>query len=214
MKRIAVLLFSILLLTSAYSEMSRFNVNDRKQRDVVTFTSKAPLETIVGKTSNIQGFVAFDMTDIKATSEAVFKVDLASLKTGIGLRDEHMREQYLHTDKFPHAEFELTEVLEISNNSLQDGQECNLKAKGNFSVHGVTKEIEIPIAFTYMAASDDTRDRLPGNLLHIVAEFEILLTDYNIEIPKFVILKLDNSQKVYIDIFASTELPTPTLLEN
>lgn len=213
MKRIAILLFSLLLLSTAFGEIERFHVNDSQKRDVVTFTSKAPLETIVGKTADIQGYVALDPADIKTSAEAVFKVDLVSLKTGIGLRDEHMRDQYLHTDKFPHAVFELTEVVDINENSLLDGQECKLKAKGNFSVHGVTHEVVIPISFTYMAETESTRERLPGNLLHIIAEFEVLLTDYDIEIPKFVILKLDNSQKIYIDIFASTELPQPNFVE-
>ena len=36
-----------------------------------------------------------------------FTVPLASLETGIGLRDRHMREKYLQVDKYPDAVLEL-----------------------------------------------------------------------------------------------------------
>src|SRR5215472_13064147 len=51
--------------------------------------------SVDGKTNQLR--VEDDGTTLKVT------VPLASLQTGIGLRDRHMREKYLQVDKFPDA---------------------------------------------------------------------------------------------------------------
>jgi polyisoprenoid-binding protein YceI len=63
-------------------------------------------------------------------------VDLASVKTGISLRDEHMREKYLHVDRFPSA------VLVVSRQAvaLPDDGSRESTATGSMTIHGVTKE--------------------------------------------------------------------------
>jgi hypothetical protein len=52
----------------------------------VTFLSKAPLNEFEGKSSSLNGLVNLE------TNLLDFFVDLNTLKTGIGLRDSHMRE--------------------------------------------------------------------------------------------------------------------------
>jgi polyisoprenoid-binding protein YceI len=167
----------------------------------------------VGKTGDVKGFVTFDPDDLSASVRAAFEVDLASLDTGIGMRDEHMREQYLETAKYPKAVFELTGIDKTDTKALVDGSISEVTARGNFTVHGVTREIAIPITLKYMKQSEQTQTRLPGDLLQITAEFDILLTDYNIKRPQFVILKLDDKQKINIDLFASTGLPAAAISE-
>lgn len=188
-------------------EMKTFYVNDEMKKDVVSFTSKAPLETIVGRTGDITGYVTVDLDNVGEGAKGRFEVDLASVKTGIALRDQHMREQYLETDKYPKAVFELTKVVSTDNSKLLDGKATQLMLEGNFSVHGVTKLIQIPATVTYMKESEATKSRLPGDLLHIEAAFTIMLSDYSIKRPQFVILKLDEAQKVTVDLFASTGSP-------
>ena len=61
-------------------------------RNVFTFESKAPLEKIVGTTSKITGKIHIDPKDITKHVMATFSLDLTSMKTGIGLRDKHMRD--------------------------------------------------------------------------------------------------------------------------
>jgi polyisoprenoid-binding protein YceI len=188
-------------------EPAKFYVNDELKRDIVTFTSKAPLETVVGKTGEIAGFIEVDTGDITGTAKAAFEVDLASLKTGIGMRDGHMRDQYLEVEKYPKAVFVLKQVKNAGSNAFQNNSPVELTLLGDFTVHGVTKEIEIPATAIYMKESEDTRVRLPGDLLHVTATFDVYLSDHNIKRPQFVILKLDDRQRIDLDFFASTAVP-------
>lgn len=181
-----------------------FYVNDLKKRDVVTFTSKAPLETIVGTTAEVTGFVTVNLDDIKGSAKARFEVDLASIKTGIEMRDSHMRDNFLETGKFPKAVFELTKVDSASINKLENQKEVKLLLLGNFSLHGVTKPITIPATITYYSENDQTKARADGDLMHIAVNFDLLLGDYGIKRPQMLFMKLDETQKISIDMIAST----------
>jgi polyisoprenoid-binding protein YceI len=203
----------LLLVVPCLAEEITFYVNDDQKRDIVTFTSKAPLETVTGRTAEVRGFVTFDPQDIIGTAKGGFEVDLASLKTGINLRDKHMREQYLETDKYPLVIFKLTRVAQASSNMLENNQTVDLVLEGQFKLHGVTRDISIPVSVKFTKATEETKKHRPGNLLRITADFDVLLSDYNITRPQFVILKLDDNQKVSIDLMASTELPEVALAE-
>ncbi len=202
-----ILMLFVLAAGVSAGEAARFYVNDETKRDIVTFTSKAPLETIVGKTGEITGFIEVDIEDLSKKPSAKFEVDLASVKTGIGMRDTHMREKYLETDKFPKAVFTLTGIKSGGTGKLENNQPVDLTLEGDFTVHGVTKKVEILVTATYMKETDDTKARLPGDLLHIVGTFDVYLTEHNIKRPQFVILKLDDRQKIDLDFFASTASP-------
>lgn len=212
MRRMLIVPILFLLASGAAAQNTRiFYANDETKRDVVTFTSRAPLETIIGTTGEVVGFIDVDPGDIAGSAKGKMEVDLAGLKTGIGLRDSHMREQYLETDKFPKAIFEITRVIEASQNKLEDRKPVELKLEGNFTLHGVSRQVIVPVTVTYIKESEATRARHPGDLLHIVGTFDILLSQYNINRPQFVILKLDDRQRIDIDIFTATGLPAVNL---
>lgn len=207
-RRILQFLPILLSATVATGQNTKtFYINDETGRDVVTFTSKAPLETIVGKTSQVRGYVTVDPNDLKSSAKGKIEVDLTSLETGIGLRDIHMREQYLETDKYPKTTFEITRVIEVGGNVLEDQKPVEMVLEGNFTVHGVTRLIEVPVTAKLIEESEQTKNRHPGDLLHIQATFDVILSDHKINRPQFVFLKLDEKQRVDVDIFAATGLP-------
>jgi polyisoprenoid-binding protein YceI len=197
-----------LIAESAIAQVTAttFYTNDDKKRDVVTFTSKAPLETIVGRTGDIVGFVDTDPADI-LNSRARFEVDLATMKTGIDVRDGHMRDQYLETKKYPKAVFELTRVVTAEQTTLNNQKSVQLTVEGNFNIHGITRLITIPMTITYYRESEHTQSKLPGDILRIQAAWDILLSDYKIARPQFIIMKLDDKQHIDVNIFASTGSP-------
>ena len=208
MRRILLAGPILLSATVALGQNTRtFYINDKAGRDIVTFTSKAPLETIVGKTSQVRGYVTVDPADISGSARGKIEVDLASLQTGIGMRDRHMREQYLETDKYPKTIFEITRVIEAGENVLEDQKPVEMILEGNFTVHGVTKVIEVPVTAELIKESEDTKARHPGDILHIQTTFDVLLSDHQINRPQFVFLKLDEKQKIDLDVFAATGLP-------
>lgn len=146
----------------------------------VTFLSKAPLNEFEGKSSSLNGLVNLE------TNLLDFFVDLNTLKTGIGLRDSHMRENYLETDQFPFAEF--TGKL-VKQPTLILGTKTPVKAVGKFKIHGIEQEIEVSGFLTL----------LQNGKLELDTSFEILLSDYQIALPKLVFYELAQEQKVTIN---------------
>ncbi len=146
----------------------------------ITFLSKAPLNEFEGKSSSLNGLIDLEKNVLD------FFVDLNTLKTGIGLRDSHMRENYLETEKFPYAEF--TGKI-LGNPEFVPGRKVQVAATGTFKIHGVEKEIEV----------GGSLSKLSNGQLVLEADFSILLSDYQIPIPKLVFYELAEEQKVTIN---------------
>lgn len=145
----------------------------------VVFLSKAPLNEFEGKSSSLNGLINLE------TNLLDFFVDLNTIKTGIGLRDSHMRENYLETDQFPFAEF--TGKLSVLPTLVMDSK-TPVKAKGKFKIHGIEREIEVSGFLTLLS----------NGKMELDASFEILLSDYEIPLPKLVFYELAEEQKVTI----------------
>jgi len=159
----------------------------------VRFTSDAPLEDFEGVTERIDGFLSFSDeglgvgTDLSA-SEFYFEVDLASLDTGIGLRNRHMRNNYLETDDFPYASFSGRVARLVADST---GAYLAL-TRGVFSVHGVERERDI-----------DCRAETVGQDLRVSCAFQVVLSDHNIPIPKLMFMKIDEVMELDLDMFLS-----------
>lgn len=207
MKKSLIALFATLTLSAVSAlghSSTEFKVSDPLGRNTVQFKTSAPLEDIVGTTNKIEGSIQVDPKALKsAPLWARFEVDLATLDTGIGLRDTHMRDRYLHTGKYPKAVFVLNKVLKSSASQLKPNQTVRLLAEGSFELHGVERKIQVPIEVTYLPESKSTMSKLPGNLLRIKANFDVRLADHNIERPQMVILKVGEVAHVSIDAFAT-----------
>ncbi len=186
----------------------KFLLSGRDGRNVIKFISKAPLETIEGKTGQIDGTIEVDLADA-ASAAGQFEVDLTTVKTGIEMRDQHMREGYLHTDSFPTATFKVNKVTKASAKALADGQPVEIEAQGELTIHGVTKPVAVSGTVTYLKESEATKARLPGDLLHIDVGTPILLSDFKVERPQFVLLKVSDKVELHVDFFATTRYPEP-----
>ena len=187
------------------SGMKHFGIDDPRGRDVFTFDSKAPLEKIVGTTNKITGHIQANPKDITKGLKASFALDLASLKTGIDKRDEHMRDNFLETAKYPKAMLTIDKVTKASDNMLMDGKTLTVDAEGTLSLHGVKNAVQLKdITITYFDESEATKGKMPGDLLIINGGFSLNLPDYNIEVPQFIFLKLAETIKVSVDLTGST----------
>lgn len=174
-----------------------FQVDDTSNkggsRDSVSFTSDAPIELIVGHTGKITGTVTVDDSlDLsKKPLEATFNVDLASIDTGIELRNEHMRDNFLETKKFPQATFKLKTIKPVT---LQPGQKTKLDAVGTFTLHGATVTKNVPVFVTWFKKCKATETKKPGcDLLQINAEFSVAFADHSIKRPEIVFQKLSDT---------------------
>lgn len=101
-------------------------------------------------------------------------VDLRTLDTGIGLRNEHLRENYLEVDKG--AGFDTATLSEIDLKGFSpDAPEGKGSFAGLLTVHGATK--------TVTGAVDVRR---VGAGLRVTASFPVNLPDYSIRKPRYL----------------------------
>lgn len=171
---------------SKASQGSVFQFFDQMGRNTVTFKSQAPLEDIIGATNQISGHIAFDPQHPEKGGHGEFTVSVASLNTGIPLRDEHLRSaDWLDANAYPNAKLEIKEAknlkpVKVTNESAT--YDATLVA--DFTLRGKTKRLEIPGRFTYLKESAVTKTKLPGNLLAARASFAVNLSDFGITGPK------------------------------
>lgn len=171
------------------------------QIDLVKFIGKAPppVGKFEGKTQKAPAHVNIkDMSDLAAGARAIFRVDLASIKTGMKLRDRDMRDKYLHTDEHPYAEFMLEKISAVYTVKEEDGKktktpvkglapgvETHLDAEGTLLIRGVKKQIQLKgLRVTYTPESEKTKKIRKGGLLKTVGSFEIDMTDYGVKQPR------------------------------
>ena len=126
----------------------------------------------VGRTPMVSGSLEIDGSTVLA---AEIEVDLPSIVSDRPRRDGLVR-QSLKADRFPTAKFVLKGPLEIGE-LPPEGEEVNLTASGDFSVHGVTRPVSVSLA----AARQ-------GDLIVVGGSFEIRFEDYEIVPPRVSIV--------------------------
>jgi len=94
-----------------------------------------------------------DVTDSKASGS--LSVKLADYTTGLDLRDHHMKEKFLETNKFP------TATLLINAQAFTPGKESTIS--GDLTIKGATKPVKV--AFTLSGKS-------------LSAKFKLSIKDY------------------------------------
>jgi polyisoprenoid-binding protein YceI len=160
----------------------------------VVFESKAPLESFEGTTDQVRGHITCTPDALVGPVDLRIEVDLASLDTGIGLRNNHMRDRHLETDEFPHAVF-TGEAVTRATSALVAGQTVELDVRGQFALHGVVRPRELTA--TAILAGDGT--------LTVDVEFPVSLEDHAIERPGFLVMKLADEQTVRVHLVARPE---------
>ena len=179
------ILLSLLFIVSSFSQgfnvgksgTQTFSFDDPKGRNQATFFSSTPLEDVTGITNDVKGSVTFDVNDIKTLKGSV-SISTGSINTGIDLRNEHMKSaNWLDAESYPQITFTIKKVGDVqvvSDNSLK------AKVTRDFSLHGVTKEVTANATMNYLVESEQTRQRAPGDLLGVKANFDIVLSNYNV----------------------------------
>lgn len=142
----------------------------------VEFTSSVPMHSFSGESDQLTGMIDYEENIID------FYIDLNTLKTGVGRRDRDMY-QTLNTEEHPFAEF--TGSFE-SPSQLPD-QRTEVTAIGEFTINGVTNEIEVQ---GFIEPGD-------GGLV-LEAKWSLLLSDYDIEPPGILFYRVHDTQEIEI----------------
>lgn len=92
---------------------------------------------VTGRFTDFDGTIQLDREDLTRSSVA-FTIKAASIDTDNEKRDTHLRSaDFFDTEKYPEITFKSTKILKTGNDTYS--------ATGNFTLHGVTKEISVPV---------------------------------------------------------------------
>lgn len=135
-----------------------------------------------GRFNDFEGTFSYDAENPEASKIDV-KIDVASVDTNFAERDKHLREQFLHTDKHPEARFTST--------SFEQQADGTLLMKGDFTLHGVTKPMTIPVE-----KIGEGEDPWGGYRVGFLGETKFTIADYDIDVSKLG----PSSQEVYLTL--------------
>lgn len=147
----------------------------------INFSSKGAIETIQADHRSVTCVL-----DSK-TGAIQFAVLMKGFEFKKALMQEHFNENYVESDKYPKAEFR----GQIVNNGeiayAKDGV-YNAHVKGKLTLHGTTKDVET-----------DGKITVKGGKLLASSDFTIMMSDYNISIPKLVKENMSNTVTISVN---------------
>lgn len=100
----------------------------------IAFSSKDPS----GVFTKMDGTIVFDESDLSAANFNV-RVHVNSINTGNGMQNKHAKsDKWLDAETYPYIQFESRTFTKTASGYL---------VKGTMSMHGVSKDFEIPFTF-------------------------------------------------------------------
>jgi hypothetical protein len=148
-------------------------------------------------------FSSTEMEDIKAVntiSKPVMNFADSAIQISISIRDfeferslmqEHFNEDYMESDKYPHAVFKgkINQKVDYKKSGV-----TQVTVTGAMNMHGVIKTITIPGTIT-----------VKDGLVFLWAKFNVTMADYNVRVPEvlgnnladFVTVTLTATMKPY-----------------
>ena len=141
----------------------------------------APKETITATSASLQGRLD------PASKKFGFRQSLNNFSFSQGeMQKKDAEEMYWETDKFPYVGFKGQIINDVD---LTKPGIYKVTAQGTFDMHGVQKVIKIPATV-----------KVTANGISINAKFEVYLSDYNIKVPRLVVLKVSEKFEANISI--------------
>ncbi|MEP6596584.1 MAG: YceI family protein [Ginsengibacter sp.] len=173
-KIIAVLMFCLLIAgeSSAQLYMTRTGY--------VSFFSHASMEDI--KAENKQLYAVINVEK----KELAFVVLMKGFQFRKELMQTHFNSNYIESDTYPKANFTGTYSGDVD---MKSGTVSNLQVNGVLTLHGVSKQIEVPATLQFLNGV------LVGNTV-----FKARPEDYNIKIPLLVRNNIGKEVEVTIKV--------------
>ncbi len=161
-----------LLLTKAISQ--KYTI----EKGTASFFSHATIEDIAATNEKVVGLFN------AATGDVAFVIPINEFQFAKSLMKEHFNEKYLESDKFPKATFQ----GKVTGFDLNVNQTQQAVAKGKLTIHGQTKEVELPGSIEKQ-----------GDRLVFKTKFSVKLEDYKIAIPQLMWQNIAEQVEVTID---------------
>lgn len=117
------------------------------------------------------------------------KYKLDALDTGIDLRDRHMKEKYLETQKFPEASLVLTKLQLPAGFASGNVAAENLPFEAEQTLHGTKKTIKGKVAMKR------EKENVQMNF-----EYPLQVRDFGIETPSYLGIKVTDEVSVFVHL--------------
>ncbi len=148
------------------------------EKAYVSFFSDAAIEDITA--DNTKASSIFNET----TGEVVYSIPINAFQFEKSLMQEHFNEKYMESEKYPKSTFQgKVDGYKPEAKGLQQ-----VKAYGKLTIHGVTKDVEIP----------GTIEKT-GNRIAMKSKFIVKLEDYKITIPQLLWQNIAEQVEVTVD---------------
>ncbi|HEX6312245.1 MAG TPA: YceI family protein [Acidimicrobiia bacterium] len=121
-----------------------------------------------GRTSDVTGTFTINGNTV---SEVTMTANLLTLTSDREMRDNRIKTLGLESELFPEATFVLTEPIELPAEP-EVGETVAATAVGDFTLHGVTNRVEIPV-----------EGRWDGTTIQVVGNLPVVFADYDMETP-------------------------------
>ncbi len=140
------------------------------------------------------------VADLEAgTASVEVRVPVATLDTGIELRNKHLQSSdWLDAKKNPELSF-----VSRSARKLDDG---SWEIAGDFSLHGVTQPLTIRAQVKPIPAEAAKAAGLgKGDWLRVATPFEVKLSDFGVQVPGKVAGRVSDVWKVKLNLFVNAK---------
>jgi polyisoprenoid-binding protein YceI len=126
----------------------------------------------VGRTSKVTGTATLGgSTDALSVTAASFSADVSTLASDRSMRDQRIHGIGLESDRFPTAGFELTQPVALPA-SASTGQQFQFSIIGKLTIHGVTKQVTIPV-----------QAQLSGAAIEVVGSITFPWSEFGMQVP-------------------------------
>lgn len=171
----------------AYSQEGQFNLASSKGKLEALVIGQPRLLKIKVKGVGPRGQIQYQRDQLRGQ----LSVEMKTLKTGIGLRDRHLKNKYIHIKKYPKATLLINE-LQLTQTQINAGLK-DQKFQGLLKFHGVQKIIT---GFFELKPKSQTQ-------FQILAEFDINLTDFSVNVPSYLGVTVAEKVKIRVSSLAT-----------
>jgi polyisoprenoid-binding protein YceI len=140
-----------------------------------------------GRTDDVKATMTIAGTTVK---DVTVTADLRGLKSDNNFRDGRIRSEGLESDEFPEAKFVLTDPITLAAVPAP-GETVKTQATGEFTLHGVTKTVTIPV-----------EGRWDGKQVQVVGNLPVAFSDYGVSAPTApAVASVDDNGEMELQLF-------------
>ena len=174
---------SLLLAGTSLIPLGTFALDDGQSR--VEFHVRDNRGGFTGVARDVDARIVVREQDDAFSGQVDVRIDARTMTTGVGVRDRQMRQDFLHTDRFPAITFRGTVLPRARPGALA----FPAVLRGDLTIMDVTREVEIPLRVTALADA-------------YLAEGQVTvrMTDFRIPIPRFLVFVAEDPVQISLRI--------------